>query len=93
MPHQWLAFFVGAALLVLGCILVGYILFLRHKAVRLHKEQSNAGVSPGEASEERRSWWEPQGSPEKASEEQGKGDAPPEPEQRRSWWHRIFLGD
>lgn len=25
-----------------------------------------------------------------ASEEQGKGDAPPEPEQRRSWWQRFF---
>jgi hypothetical protein len=33
---------------------------------------------------------EARGSPVPASEEQGKDDAPPEPEQRQSWWHRLF---
>jgi hypothetical protein len=100
LPHQWLIVFVGVALLVLGFILVCYILLLRYKAVRLHKEQSNDEVSPGEASQERQSWWEPPGSPEKASEEPESSMAPqvqqgsksePDPE-RRSWWRRIFGG-
>lgn len=76
MPHQWLMFFVGAALLMLGGILVCYILFLRYKAVRLHKEQSNDEASPGEASQERQSWWEPQGPSETASEEPESSTAP-----------------
>jgi hypothetical protein len=34
---------------------------------------------------------EPQESPESASEEEGKGEAPPQ-EERRSWWRRLFEG-
>jgi hypothetical protein len=50
-------FFVGGALLVLGCILVCYILLLRYIAVRLHKDEGNDEVPQGEARRERRPWW------------------------------------
>jgi hypothetical protein len=58
-----LIFFVGGALLVLGCILICYILLLRYKAVRLQRtprrnpEQDSDDMPPSEAGQERRSWW------------------------------------
>jgi hypothetical protein len=85
LPHQWLIFFVGGALLVLGCILSCYILLQRYKAVRLHKEQGDGEVSPSEADRERRE------SSETASEEPRKGEVPSEPEPR-SWLSRFFFG-
>lgn len=101
--------FVGVALLVLGGMLVCYILLLRYKAERLRltlgdrrsQKQGNDEVPLSEAGRKRRSWWEPQGSPETASSEETRGSTSSgntgDPRTSDSsagepWWRRWFGG-
>jgi hypothetical protein len=69
--------------------------FLKQEVERLHRELERKDailMTMAQRIPELEASREAQGGDLTASEEQGKGDVPPEPEHRRSWLHRFFFG-